>query len=238
VAESKRSEGSFKRTLLAGFFIILPLGVTLWMVQLVFDMVDRTVTPVILRFFDLIGLGVIGTAAWVKFFLPVLSLAIAVLVIWALGVIGGNVLGKQIVTALERLVQQIPVIRGIYSATRQFVDTFSSSDGRSFNRVVLLEWPRAGCWTLGLVTHDTQGEIRDRLGGQKLLSVYVPTTPNPTGGYLVFVPESSVIALTMSVDEALKTIISLGVLGNESTAGSAESAGTVGSAESAGTAGR
>lgn len=206
---------TFRRTLLTGFFIILPLAVTLWFLQLIFGAVDRALTPVILHVFHLLGFGAWSTVAWVKVLLPIASLTTAVFFTWVLGLVGGNVVGRQIVAWLERLVQQIPVVRSIYSATRQFVDTFSSSDGRSFNRVVLLEWPRAGAWTIGLVTQDTGGEIRQKLGGKNLLSVYVPTTPNPTGGYLVFVAEDSVVPLSMSVDEALKTVISLGVLGSE-----------------------
>jgi uncharacterized membrane protein len=204
---------TFRRTLLTGFFIILPLAVTLWFLQLVFGAVDRALTPVILRAFHLIGFGEWSTVAWVKIFLPIASVVTAVLFTWVLGLVGGNVVGRQIARGLERLVQQIPVVRSIYSATRQFVDTFSSGDGRSFSRVVLLEWPKSGSWTIGLVTHDTGGEIRQKLEGKKLLSVYVPTTPNPTGGYLVFVAEENLITLSMSVDEALKTVISLGVLG-------------------------
>lgn len=206
---------TFRRTLLTGFFIILPLAVTLWLLQLVFGTIDRAVTPIILRLFHLLGFGEWSTVAWVKVMLPAASLTTAVILIWFLGLVGGNVVGRQLVVALERLVQRIPLVRGIYSATRQFVDTFSAGDGRSFSRVVLLEWPRVGCWTIGLVTTDVQGEIRHLLGGKKLLAVFVPTTPNPTGGYLVFVPEEDVKTLSMSVDEALKTVISLGVLGHE-----------------------
>lgn len=214
MAEQKRN---FRRTLLTGFFIILPLAVTLWFLQFVFGFVDRLLTPVILNFFDLIGLGEWGAVAWVKVFLPIASLAIAILFTWMLGLVGGNVIGRQVVTGLERLVQRIPVVRSVYSATRQFVDTFSSSDGRSFNRVVLVQWPSPGSWTIGLVTQDTGGEIRAKVAqGKKLLSVYVPTTPNPTGGYLVFVAEDAVVDLDMSVDEALKMVISLGVLGGDS----------------------
>ncbi len=207
---------NFRRTLLTGFFIILPLAVTLWFLQLVFGAVDRAMTPVILRTFHLVGFGEWSTVAWVKIFLPIASLTVAVLFTWLLGLVGGNVVGRQIVAWLERLVQQIPVVRSIYSATRQFVDTFSSSDGRSFNRVVLVEWPQKGSWTIGLVTQDTGGEIRQKLGQKKLLSVYVPTTPNPTGGYLIFIAEENVMPLSMSVDEALKMVISLGVLGGDS----------------------
>ena len=207
---------NFRRTLLTGFFIILPLAVTLWFLQLVFGAVDRAMTPVILRTFHLVGFGEWSTVAWVKVFLPIASLTVAVLFTWLLGLVGVNVVGRQIVGWLERLVQQIPVVRSVYSATRQFVDTFSSGDGRSFNRVVLVEWPQKGSWTIGLVTQDTAGEIRQKLGLKKLLSVYVPTTPNPTGGYLIFVAEESVMPLAMSVDEALKMVISLGVLGGDS----------------------
>ena len=200
----------FRRTLLTGFLIILPLGVTLWIVQLVFGSVDRTMTPFIVRTAHVIGLGDWSTVAWVQILLPIFSLVLAVLLIWAVGLIGGNVIGRQVVDWLEKLMHQIPIVRGIYSATRQFVDTFSKGDARAFSRVVLVEWPLAGSWTLGLVTNEPSGEISEKLGD--VISVYVPTTPNPTGGYLVFVKEDRVKTVNMSVDEAMKTIISLGVL--------------------------
>ena len=149
--------------------------------------------------------------AWVDYLAPVVSVTLAVVLICLLGLFGGNVLGKQLLRGIDRLLMQVPFVRGIYSATRQFLDTFAKSGSDAFSRVVLVEYPRKGLWTMALVTSETEGEVQIRLE-QRVVSVFIPTTPNPTSGWLLFVPEEDVIALEMSVDDAFKMIISGGIL--------------------------
>ena len=204
---------TFRSTFVAGLFICLPLAVTLWTIQFVFSRVDNLLTPIVMDLGRILGLGPWLQAAWADYAAPLVSVALGVLGIWLVGLVGGNVLGRQILGGLERIVLQIPVVRSIYGATRQFIEAFSPGAGRAFSRVVLVEYPRPGVWTLGLVTNTHNPAISERTG-KEVISVFLPTTPNPTSGWLAFVPDNELISLTMSVDDAFKLIVSGGVLGN------------------------
>jgi uncharacterized membrane protein len=143
----------------------------------------------------------------VRWLAPAASVLVALLLIYLVGLLGGNVVGRQVLKGLEAVVLQIPFIRGIYAATRQFLDTFSR-DQKAFQKVVLVEWPRPGAWTVAFVTNEAPGA----LAPADHVCVFVPTTPNPTGGYIIFVPRAAVRPLSMSVDDAFKLVISGGVL--------------------------
>jgi uncharacterized membrane protein len=158
-----------------------------------------------------LGFGHWLEIAWLDYLAPLLSVGLGVFVIYLVGLIGGNVLGRQVLKGLERLVLQIPVVRNIYGATRQFVQTFSQAGGRAFSRVVLVQYPRPGVWTLGLVTNSAAQEIA-RVTRPDVVAVFLPTTPNPTSGWLLYVPEGELVPVSMSVDDAFKLIISGGVL--------------------------
>ena len=211
---------NFKRTFVAGLFICLPLAVTIWTIQFVFTRVEGLMTPFVLDLGYALGLGPWLREAWADYVAPLVSVALGVLAIWLVGLVGGNVLGKQLLSGLERLVLQIPVVRSIYGATRQFIEAFSPGAGRAFSRVVLVEYPRAGVWTLGLVTNTHNPEVSAHTGSP-MVSVFLPTTPNPTSGWLAFVPDNELISLNMTVDDAFKLIVSGGVLGAPKTAPSA-----------------
>jgi len=185
--------------------------VSFWLVTLLFGLINETVTPVLFQVVSWFASSAWVEQAWVNYIAPLVSIVLAVAVIYVIGLVGGNVFGRQLLAWLEAVLLRVPIVRGIYGATRQFIDTFSRQDGRAFSGVVLVEFPRAGTWTLGLVTGSTQGEIYRRIH-RDLVNVFVPTTPNPTGGYLIFVPSENVIRLEMSIDDALKMIISGGVL--------------------------
>jgi len=203
-------KATFRRTFLTGMVIILPIFVTLWVIAFIFGLLNDTVTPLIMQVLKLVTLGWLGEMTWVKYVAPVVSVTLSLLFIYVLGLVGGNVLGRQLLAAVDRWLKRIPLVRGIYSATRQFVDTFQSGSG-AFSRVVLIEYPRTGVWTMAFVTSHAHGEIQERTG-KSLVSVFVPTTPNPTSGFLLFVPEEQLIPLSMSVDDAFKMIVSGGVL--------------------------
>lgn len=200
---------AFRRTMVAGLIIVLPVIVTYWLIALLFDAINGTLTPVLTMFVGMLAPPKL-LDAW-RYLAPFFSIVLSVSVIYFIGLVGGNVLGRQILNWGEGLVMRIPVVRGIYSAIRQFVDTFSRPEGSAFGSVVLLEFPREGSWSLGLVAGNASGEVAARLPA-KMLSVFVPTSPNPTSGYIVFLPEAKVVRLEMSVDDALKMIISGGAL--------------------------
>lgn len=202
---------NFRRTFVAGLFICLPLFVTLWTIQFIWVHIENTVTPLVLQSMRLAGLGDWLKVAWVNYLAPLLSVGLGIMAIWAVGLIGGNVIGRQVLRLLEKLVLHVPIVRSIYGATRQFVSTFSQGQGRSFSRVVLVEYPRPGVWTLGFVTNDAPKFVQAN-SQEKMTSIFIPTTPNPTGGWLLFVPDAQLKDVAMSVDDAFKLIISCGVL--------------------------
>ncbi|MEZ4271866.1 MAG: DUF502 domain-containing protein [Myxococcota bacterium] len=208
--EKPSKRRTFRGTFVTGLLIILPVYVTFWVIRFFFRQIDGAVTPGILKLMQLAGLGWLLEAGWVNYIAPLISIILLVFFITLLGLIGGNVLGRQVLGAIDRVLRTIPLVRGIYTATRQFIDTFSS-ESRSFRDVVLVEYPRQGLWTLALLTGDTQGEVQ-RKTGRDVVSVFVPTTPNPTSGWLLFVPKDEIIILEMSIDDAFKMIISGGVL--------------------------
>ena len=203
--------------MVTGLIVSLPLVVTLWVIQLIFVSVERVVSPILLEGLRLGGLGGSLDHGWLGYLAPLLSVLAGGTTIYLIGVVGGNVLGKELLSALEALLLRVPVVRSIYSATRQFLDTFSQAQGRAFRRVVLVQYPRQGAWTLGLVTNQAPRAVAQPTG-QALVSVFLPTTPNPTSGWLVFVPDADLVTVDLSVDDAFKLIISGGVLSSEQAA--------------------
>ena len=202
---------SKRRTFLTGLIVAAPILVTLWLVTLLFVQVSSYIAPALFglaRFFGFAGEPMRG---WIETIVQLLSVGVGALGIFLIGLLAENVLGRQLLRGLEWLLMQIPFIRGIYSATRQFLETFSGDSTKAFRKVVLFEYPRKGLWTMGLLTGDAKGEVAQKVP-QKMVSVFVPTTPNPTSGWLIFVPIESVQELEMSVDDAFKMIISGGVL--------------------------
>ncbi|MEO1175323.1 MAG: DUF502 domain-containing protein [Myxococcota bacterium] len=206
------SSKNFRRTFITGLLFILPIVVSVWLVRFVFEQISASVSPVVIQLIKLVGFGKPGVRFWIDYAAPLLSVLLAVLLIWLIGLIGGNVIGRRLLRRLENLILQVPVIKWIYSATRQFIDTFSSAGSKAFKEVVLVEYPRKGLWSLAFLTNDSNtGEVQQNTKDD-VISVFIPTTPNPTSGWLLFVANSEVIRLRMTVDEAFKMIISGGVL--------------------------
>ncbi len=188
--------------MIAGILIWLPLGVTVMVVRLFIDMMDRTLLllPVDYRPEALLGLSI-----------PGFGILLAVLIILLTGMIAANLFGRRLVMLWEAILSRIPLVRSVYSSVKQLAETVFSSNGQSFRKVLLLEYPRRGLWTLAFQTGTDIGEAQSRTG-QDVVNVYVPTTPNPTSGFFLMVPREDVQELDMSVDEGLKMIISMGVV--------------------------
>jgi uncharacterized membrane protein len=143
--------------------------------------------------------------------IPGVGLIIAVVGLTLIGAATAGVVGRILLRWSERILARMPVVRGIYSAVKQIFETVLAKKSNSFREVVLVEWPRQGMWTIGFVTAAVEGEIKD-LAGHDPVSIYVPTTPNPTSGYLMFVPRKDVVTLAMSVEDAIKYVISTGIV--------------------------
>ncbi|MEI7970178.1 MAG: DUF502 domain-containing protein [Betaproteobacteria bacterium] len=190
-----------RRYLITGLLIWVPLGITIWVLHAIVTTMDQSLLllpeawrPRTTLGFDVPGFGVVLT----------------VVIVFVTGLFAANVLGQRLVVAWESILGRIPVVKSIYASVKQVSDTLFSSSGQAFRKALLVEWPRPGVWTIAFLTGTPGGDVTRHLQGD-YVSVYVPTTPNPTGGYFVMLPRADVIELDMSVDEALKYIISMGV---------------------------
>jgi hypothetical protein len=196
-----------RRWLLAGLLVLVPLAITVWLLDWIVGTLDQTLQilprhwhPDYLIGFHVPGFGVL------------LALGIVLLI----GAVASNFLGRKLVGWWDALLGRIPIVRSIYSSVKQVSDTLFSENGNAFRKAVLVQWPREGVWTIGFQTGTPGGDVVNHLGSD-YLSVYVPTTPNPTGGYFVMLKASDCIELQMSVDEALTYVISMGVVSPGST---------------------
>lgn len=190
-----------RKYLIAGLLVWLPLGVTVLVVKLLVDIMDRTLLllPPAWRPDALLG-----------FHVPGLGLLLSLVIMLVTGIVAANLLGRRLVSIWEALLARIPLVRTIYRGVKQVVETVFSSSGRAFRRVVLVEYPRRGMWCLALLTAESLGEVQAKTG-EEVVAVFLPTTPNPTSGFVILVPRKDVVELDMSVDDGLKLIISMGV---------------------------
>lgn len=194
--------GRLRRYLIAGLLVWLPLGVTVLVIKTLVGFMDQwlPLLPPHWQPDNLLG-----------FHLPGVGVALSVLVVFITGVLVANLFGRQLVALWESLLARIPLVRTIYSAVKQLAETMFSSSGQSFRKVLLIEYPRKGLWTLAFQTGTDIGEAQ-RKTGRDVVNVYVPTTPNPTSGFFLMVPREEVLELEMSVDDGLKMIISMGAV--------------------------
>jgi uncharacterized membrane protein len=199
-----------EKDLIAGLLVWLPLAVTIWVLQAVLGVLNG-------MFVWLLGVSQVllpqGTHDFIALLqrIPYLGVIVMVIGLFLTGVFATNVAGQWSLRQGHRLLTRIPIVKSIYSSVQQVSDTLFSSSGNAFRQAVLVQYPRAGCWTIAFVTGKPGGEAALHLSGD-YLSVYVPTTPNPTSGFFLMLPRADVIALAMSVDEALKYVISMGVV--------------------------
>ena len=195
--------GRVRAYFFAGVLVLAPIGITFYIADLFVNFVDSHVTPLIPARYN--------PNNFLPFGIPGLGLIILFIVVTFVGAVTAGYLGRIFVRLSEKLLHRMPVIRGIYGAAKQLVEAVFSDKASVFRQVVLLEWPHAESWTIGFVTGAVAAEIQTLVPGE-LVSVMVPTTPNPTGGYIVFVPREKVIPLEMSVDAAMKMILSSGIV--------------------------
>lgn len=191
-----------RKYFITGLLILVPLAITLWVLNLIIGTMDQSLLllPVAWRPETLIG-----------FSIPGLGSILTLLIIFLTGVFTRNFIGRQVVSLWEAVLKRIPVVSSIYSSVKQVSDTLLSSSGNAFRTAVLVQYPRQGSWTIAFVTGVPGGDVRNHLQGD-YVSLYVPTTPNPTSGFFLMVPRAETIELNMNVDEALKYIVSMGVV--------------------------
>lgn len=196
-----------RKYIIAGLIVWVPLGITIFAIKLMVDLLDRSLVllPPSLRPEQLLG-----------FPLPGLGIVISTLVIIVTGLVVTNLVGRKMVGIGENILDRIPLVRSIYSAVKQVTQTLVSSDKNSFRQVVLIEYPRKEIWTLAFLTGDTIPMFSE-LTHKTLHTVFVPTTPNPTSGVIIMLPDEDIIRVNLDVEDALKFIMSLGVVTPGST---------------------
>jgi uncharacterized membrane protein len=190
-----------KKYFITGLLIWIPLVITLWVLNLIVGAMDSTL---------LLLPESIQPKAWLGFNIPGLGAVLTLLVLFLTGVFAANIIGQRLVRVGEGMLARIPVVKTLYNSVKQVSDTLFSSRGQAFRKALLVRFPHSDAWTVAFLTGTPSGEVADKLGSDRI-SVYVPTTPNPTSGYFLIVPRSDVIELDLSVDEALKYVISMGV---------------------------
>src|SRR5262245_28566379 len=190
-----------KKILITGLLIWIPLAITLWVLELIVTTMDQSLLllPPQYQPQALLGRQIPGLGA-----------LLTVLVVFVTGALASNILGQRLVRFWESVLGRIPVVKTIYSSVKQVSDTLFAPGGQAFSKALLVQYPRAGSWTIAFLTGKPGGDVAAHLRGE-YVSVYVPTTPNPTSGFFLMMPRSDVIELDMSVDEALKYVISMGV---------------------------
>jgi uncharacterized membrane protein len=201
---------SLRKWLLSGLLVLVPLIITLWVLDWVVTTLDQTlrILPTVWHPDRLLGMHI-----------PGLGVIFALVVVLSIGALASNIIGNKLVHWWHALLHRIPVVRSIYSGVKQVSDTLFSEKGNAFRKALLVQWPHDGMWTIAFLTGSPQGDLLAQLRGkpgsasdEAFHSVYVPTTPNPTGGYFVMVRQRDCVELQMSVDEALTYIVSMGVI--------------------------
>ena len=191
-----------RRYLVAGLLVWIPLGVTIFILRVLIGLMDRSLLLIPQQY---------RPEEWFGFAIPGLGLILTLLVLLVTGLLAANIVGRCMVGFWESLLDRIPVVRSVYSAAKNFAEIVFSDSGQSFKKVLLIEYPRKGIYSLAFQTATNLGEVQGRTG-EEMICTFVPTTPNPTSGYIIILPKKDIIELDMEIDEALKMIISLGVV--------------------------
>ena len=189
--------------LIAGVVVTAPVGITVWLLWLVVDLFDRAVVPLLPDAYD--PSDVLGTNV------PGVGIVIALILVTLIGFFVTNIAGRFLVRFGERLVARVPVVRTVYGVLKQIFDAVLAQSANAFREVVLIEYPRRGIWVIGFVTSPTKGEVQ-RVLDEEMVNLFLPTTPNPTSGFLLFVPRKDCIHLDMTVEEGVKLVISGGIV--------------------------
>jgi|SRR5690348_9183568 len=188
---------------LAGILVTGPIAFTLWITWSIIDFIDRAVSHLVPSSYN--------PNAYFPFDIPGFGLVVAAVALTLIGWMTAGYAGRLLLRLSDRIMKRMPVVRGIYGAFKQIFETVLAKRSNTFREVVLVEWPRRGMWTVAFVTARAEGEIKASVASETV-GLYVPTTPNPTSGYLVYVPREEIVPLTMSVEDGIKLVISGGII--------------------------
>ena len=209
----KRFISGFRNSFITGIVVIAPVGLTVWLVWTVIGWIDGFVLPFVPSQYqpEEILKAILGEDVRVN----IRGLGVVFFLVFTtfIGWIAKGLLGRTFIRSAENLVNRMPVVRSVYSGVKQIAETVFAQADRSFEKACLIEYPRRGIWAIGFISTTAKGEVSKRAGsGQKMQSIFVPTTPNPTSGFLLFFPAEDVIELDMSVEDAAKLVISAGLV--------------------------
>jgi len=199
----------FRRYLVAGLLIWIPLAATVFIFSLLLGFTDRVLVLLPAEYRP-------DRWTWLPDWLPFpvsgfVGAILAILILLITGFLGANLLGRRLVTTYESILNRIPLVRSVYGSVKHFAEIVFSEEGTSFKKVLLIEYPKSGVYSLCFLTSEDPREVQHRTG-EEVVTVFLPTTPNPTSGFMLFVPKKDIVELDMAVDDALKLIISLGVV--------------------------
>lgn len=195
---------------ISGLLVWLPVVVTVVVIKFLVDILSKSLLLLPMEFQPDVLFG---------FHIPGIGVVLTLVVILTTGILAANIIGSRLVEFGDKIMARIPLVRSIYTGVKQVTQTLFTPGGQSFRKVLLVEFPKEGVWTIGFQTGEVNQEIQGT-NSEPMISYFVPTTPNPTSGFLMMAPRSKVVELNMSVDQALKLVISLGVVQPNSTAGS------------------
>ncbi|MEL6473746.1 MAG: DUF502 domain-containing protein [Pseudomonadota bacterium] len=187
----------------AGMVIAAPITVTFLVLQFLINEIDKRVVPLIPE--------VMKPETYLNYAVPGFGVLVLVIALTILGAVGANLIGRSVIGLGDRILSRIPLVKNLYAALKQLFDVLANNNTAKFNRVVLVEYPKKGSWCIGFVSAGARGEIKTSLG-EDFIGVFVPTTPNPTSGFLIYVHASEMIDLDMSVEEGAKMILSAGLV--------------------------
>jgi len=204
--------GHFRRKLLQGFFLVLPLLITLWLLTILFDLINDNITPYVKEV--LIWSGIPGLERWfARLGIPIIGILLTAFFIYFFGLIAGNLAGRRSIRMIESYILRVPLVRGIYGPARQLLDSFNLTGKQAFSKVVMLEYPRMGLWTVGFVTTDDEHQIPgEREDSLSAVPIFLPTTPNPTSGWMILVPTRDLLVLDMTIEQGIKFVVSGGIV--------------------------
>ena len=205
LARRRRSEvtRNLRTNLLAGILVTAPIGITFYLAWLIITWIDARVTPIIPVKYN--------PETYLPFSIPGLGLLIAIVVLIIIGAFTKGFIGRWWLKTAEQILARMPVIRSVYGAVKQIFETILKQQSNAFRQVVLFEYPRRGSWAIGFLTGQTEGEVQS-ITEDEVLNVFLPTTPNPTSGYLLFIPKKELVFLSMTVEEGIKMVVSGGIV--------------------------
>ena len=191
---------------ITGIIVVAPISLTIYLISLIINLIDDKILPLFPDRYN--------PETYLPFAVPGIGVMIFVFVLTLIGWLTTGLVGRTVVRVGENLLDRMPIVRSIYSALKQIFETVFSHNSRAFRDVVLIPYPREGCWALGFATGTTKGEVQDVIRDE-VVNVFLPTTPNPTSGFLLFLPRKDVIFLKMTVEQGIKLVISGGVIAPE-----------------------